>query len=237
MKDDNTQDSAWLPLNWRFAQNYINETLSKDHKPKIEKMEKNQHPMFPSADISGYSSFTYDIGQLGGNFIKASDAVIIYHNVLPENYAREFSQNFNEIYPDYDKFTQIWDEQQRLSDRWRKVESEYLKYLHEMEALFFRDNESNSRIARWNAVLKSVYSLDKEKAQTEALQYIGVAARLDDEAIERVTYTNYAFAEVGLTAMQNKKSVKRASLKNIDLMGHHAANKKVASKKVKLGFK
>lgn len=267
MEDSNTQDSAWLPLNWRFAQNYIRDTLSKDHKPRIEKMEKNQHPMLVSKDDAGDRLRMDGIGNILKRTWDASSTYFPNGDPFVKISLSNFDKKFTERFPEYKAVISAIDEQQRLADNWRMFQPGVLKIMakfHEnivfdrleyvWTSAMLKDVFSNRGNRQYKTSAWGWYSTDKEKysdnfdflkdydkeetqsAQTRALQAISAIPKATGDIVERNAYQWALFAEVNITAQQNKKSMKQAVHKNIDLMGHHTANKKISSKKVKLGF-
>ena len=225
--DDNTQDSAWLPLNWRFAQNEISKDVDTRHKKLFPKWEENQHPMYPSADISGYSNIEREINS-GTNK---------YYDLRLSKYGPTFllkgtGQFFNDLYPNYNGFTSVINEQQRISDWWHKIQLGYMITINRSQGKPFSSFEISWR----NSLLKDIHSIKSEKAQTAALQFVGVGARGLSTQAESSSFTSFALFEVSTTALQNKKNLKHAVHKNVDLMGKHMAQAKISSKKTRLGF-
>ena len=224
--DDNTQDSAWLPLNWRFAQKSISKDVGKRYKELFPKMESNQHPMFTSADVSSYSN--------SGNEI--DDGTNRYYDLRLSQYGPAVllkgSGTFDSIYPNYSGFTSVIDEQKRISDWWRKVQLGYMITINRAQGKPF----STSELAWRESLLKDMYSIDSTKAQTAALQYLGVEAKGLSTQAESSHFTSFSLFETGITPLQNKKSLRQAFHKNVDLMAHNAATKQAAVRKVKLGF-
>ena len=259
MDDDNTQDSAWLPLNWRFSQTYIKKAADHRKKNLFPNMELNQRSMFASVDISGYSSIGHTIGT----------GIDQYYQLRLAQYGPTFllnPTNFDSIYPDYSGFTSVIDEQQRISDWWRKTELGHLWVMEIMQnrpfssaELSFRNeildkmfsltpddtssSTSNTTIFDllpdwdWNTIKEKHVTLNKTGiSQTAGFQYLGLEAKLLGTQAEANAFTAYTLTEMGITPRQNKKSLRNAFHKNVDLMAHNAANKRVASRKQKLGF-
>ena len=173
---------------------------------------------------------------------------------------------FNAAYVDYDNFTSVIDEHDRISDWWRKTEFGHLWIMEIMQSKPF----SNSELSFRNDMLEKMFSLTpddtssststtkifdllpdwdwntiKEKhvtlnktgiSQTAGLQYLGVQTKLLSSQTEANAFTAYTLMEMGLTPRQNKRSLKNAFHKNVDLMAHDAANKRTTSRKQKLGF-
>ena len=269
--DDNTQDSAWLPLNWRFAQNYIKEKVDDRRHKKFPKWEENLTAMLVSRDENG-KGFDDTVKMDGvGNVLRTvwNDSSY-YPNGDPfiKISLSDFDRKFQERYPSYSGIVSVVDEQARLADNWRTFQPGTLKIMKK-----FHDNIIFEKLEhKWTtAMIKDLFSnrgnrardeqhwgwygsyydenerknLDpfkdydteeKKSGQTRAMQAAAVITKATGDMIERNAYQWALFAEASITAQQNKKSTKQVIRKNIDLMGHHTANKKVASRKVKLGF-
>ena len=257
--DDNTQDSAWMPLNWFFSQTYINKATEHRKKNLFPNMELNQRSMYASVDVSGYSS-------IGNNIVEGIDR---YYDIRKAKYGPTLlliHDQFNAAYVDYNNFTSVIDEHDRISDWWRKTEFGHLWIMEIMQSKPF----SNSELSFRNDMLEKMFSLTpddtssststtkifdllpdwdwntiKEKhvtlnktgiSQTAGLQYLGVQTKLLSSQTEANAFTAYTLMEMGLTPRQNKRSLKNAFHKNVDLMAHDAANKRTTSRKQKLGF-
>ncbi len=258
--DDNTQDSAWMPLNWFFSQTYINKATEHRKKNLFPNMELNQRSMYASVDVSGYSSIGITIN---------SEGINRYYDLRNAQYGPTFllrPGNFDGIYPDYSGFTSVINEHDRIAEWWRKTEYGHLWVMEIMQKKRFSDNELSLR----NTALEKIFSLTpddtssststtkifdllpdwdwntiKEKhvtlnqtgiSQTAGLQYLGVQAKFLGTQAEANVFTAYSLTEMGLTPRQNKKSLRNAFHKNVDLMAHDAANKRTTSRKQKLGF-
>ena len=154
--DDNTQDSAFLPLNWRFAQNYISKEVEKRRKETFPKWEAKMPQTNKSDDISGYSS-------LGEEVIKAVDR---YYDLRLDRYGPTFLLNANPydtVYPNYSRFTPVVSENDRLTERWRKNELGHLWVMGIMHRALFSENSLEMR----NKLLERMFYLDSQTAHTE----------------------------------------------------------------------
>ncbi len=266
--DDNTQDSAYLPLNWMFSQHYIKDQIKDERMTKkFPTMEGNQHPMFLSADIKPKSYYKRSTAQGYMAF-----QVNTFYNVRNYDvFLLHGTGNYDRTYPIYNGFTPIIDEQQRLADKWRRTHLGYMLYISRIQKAEFDDRtlswraealedifttvsrdipfdkktvkEKDNKLwdpLEWFKEIEKIETTEDKKnmslGQTVALQRVGAPVHLLAEQIESNAFTSYTVNEVAGLALQTKKSTRQAFHKNVDLMGHHAASKKSAGKKTKLGF-
>ncbi len=149
--DDNTQDSTFLPMNWRFAQNYISKEVEKRRKETFPRWEARMPQTNVKDDISGFSD-------LGEEVIRAVDR---YYDLRLEQYGPTFLLNANpydSVYPSYSGFNSVISEDDRLTERWRKNELGHLWVMGIMHNALFDKDSLNSR----NLLLEKMFSIESD---------------------------------------------------------------------------
>ncbi len=128
--DDNTQDSAWLPLNWMFSQHYIKDYIKDDRMTKLfPPMEGKMQPMFLSIDMRPKSYYRRSSAQ---GFV-ASQVNTFYNVRNYDVFTLRGTGNYDRTYPVYSGFTPVVNEQQRLADKWRRTHLGYMLYVSRIQ--------------------------------------------------------------------------------------------------------
>ena len=167
--DDNTQDSAWLPMNWRFAQNYISKEVEKRRKETFPRWEARM----PQTNVSD------DISEFHGLGEEVIEAVNRYYDLRLEQYGPTFLLNANpydSVYPSYSGFNSVISEDDRLTERWRKNELGHLWVMGIMHNALFEKNSLGLR----DLLLKKMFSIESD------VQEISTGTRTVTETKSRI---------------------------------------------------